>query len=220
MQRHCGTGAVNLVLHTYWRSGAAWRVRIALSLKGLDFIAMPRDLRIGAQRENVYLALNPQGMVPTLETDGQILVQSMAILEWLEEQYPQPALLPEGIYGRAVVRAMAQTIACDIHPLNNLRVLDSLRADLTAGEDQVSAWINRWITQGFTALETQIRRYGGAFAFGDRPTIADCCLIPQVYSARRFGVDLSPFPEISRVDAQCAELGSFQSAHAESQPVR
>jgi len=197
---------MNLTLHGYWRSGAAWRVRIALGLKGLDYTAVPHDLRIGAQASPAYLALAPQGLVPALEADGAVLTQSLAIMEWLEP------LLPTDALARAHVRAMAGAIACDIHPLNNLRVLQSLRHDLGADKAQIAAWEARWITTGFAALEASVARHGGRFAFGDTPTLADCCLIPQIGSARRFGVDLAAFPRLVAVDAHCATLNPFRAA--------
>lgn len=207
-----------LTLHGYWRSGAAWRVRIALALKGVAYAQVTHDLRTGAQKDPGFLALNPQGLVPALDIGEAVLIQSLAILEWLDERYPEPSLLPAGLNERAQVRAMAAAIACDIHPLNNLRVLQSLRSDFKADADQVNEWIARWIVAGFTALEAMITRHGGMFAVGDAPTIADCCLIPQVYSARRFGVDLGAFSRIRAVDAHCAGLAAFVQAQADGQP--
>lgn len=212
-------GIVNrLVLHGYWRSTAAYRVRIALALKGVVFEQAAHDLRLGAQRAAEYLALAPQGLVPVLETPDGALTQSLPILEWLEDRFAAPALLPMQPGPRAIVRAMAATVACDIHPLNNLRVLNALRADFSASEDQVQAWIARWICEGFTALEVLIGRHGGAFAFGDSPSFADCCLVPQVYSARRFKVDLSAFPAIVDVDQRAGVLEAFAAAHPDRQP--
>ncbi|MBB3912376.1 maleylpyruvate isomerase [Sphingomonas desiccabilis] len=205
-------------LHGYWRSSAAYRVRIALNLKGLAYHQVPHDLRTGAQRHQSYTMLNPQGLVPALETNQGVVTQSLAILEWLEETHPAPALLPASARGRATVRAMAALIACDIHPLNNLRVLTTLRSDLGADEAQVSAWIGRWITEGFGALETLVARHGGRYAFGDTPSLADCCLIPQVYSAERFGVDLSRFPRILDCTAAARALEPVAEAHPDRQP--
>jgi maleylpyruvate isomerase len=209
---------MSLKLLGYWRSGAAWRVRIALELKGLQYAQTAVDLRHGEQNSAGYLAINPQGLVPTLDVDGVAINQSIAILEWLEETHPLPSLLPSDPIDRARVRAMTALVACDIHPLNNLRVLHSLRHDLGADEIAVAAWIARWIDAGFQALEQMIERHGGAFAFGDHPTFADCCLVPQVYSARRFGVDMSPFPLIGKVDSQCGTLAPFIAADARNQP--
>ena len=207
-----------LTLHTYWRSTASYRVRIAAALKGMDFRLVTHDLRTGEQDTAAYLALNPQGLLPALETDGAAIWQSSAIMEWIEETCPDPPLLPRSVSDRAMVRAMAATICCDIHPLNNLRVLHALRQEFAASEQQVGAWIAYWITAGFAALEQQIGHLGGEFAFGDTPTFADCCLIPQVYSAERFAVDLTPYPNIRRIAAHCVGLPAFREAHPAMQP--
>ncbi len=207
-----------LVLHSYWRSSAAYRVRIALNLKGLNAAQIPHDLRTEAQRAPDYLALNPQGLVPALQIGDTVLIQSLAILEWLEERHPSPPLLPGDPDARAVVRAMAAVIGCDIHPLNNLRVLNTLRSDLQAAPAQVQAWIARWITEGFQGLETLITRYGAGFAFGGRPTLADCYLVPQAYSAERFGVDLAPFPRLREATERARALEAFNAAHPSRQP--
>jgi maleylpyruvate isomerase len=203
-----------LKLHGYWRSGTSYRTRIALNLKGIAYEQVGIDLRQGVQRSPEYLALNPQGLVPALEVDGRVLVQSPAILEWLEEAHPEPPLLPRDPADRAEVRAMAALIGCDVHPLNNLRVLKAV-AEL--GGEQ-SDWTARWITAGFEALERHIERRGGRFSFGDGPTLADCYLVPQVYSARRFEVDLSPFPRITAVDAALNDLAAVAAAHPDRQP--
>ena len=164
------------------------------------------------------LALAPQGLVPTLDADGLILTQSTAILEWLEETHPEPPLLPASAADRAQVRAMAALIACDIHPLNNLRVLGQLKLQFKAGDEAVQAWIRLWIVQGFEALETLIARHGRAFAFGDSITLADCCLVPQVYSAERFKVSLHPYPNIRRVADAAMALEPVAAAHPSCQP--
>lgn len=208
---------MTLRLHGYWRSGAAYRVRIALALKGVAYDQVAHDLRTGAQAAPDFAALNPQKLVPALETDDHILTQSPAILEWLEEAHPAPALLPGDPIGRAIVRSMASLVACDIHPLNNLRVLTALRRDLRADDDAVSAWIARWITEGFVALETLIARHGRGFAYGDAPTLADCHLLPQVYSARRFAVDLTPFPQVVAASERLATLPAIAAAHPDRQ---
>ena len=206
-------------LHDYWRSGAAYRVRIALALKGVAFDRVAHDLRTGAQRAGAYRSLNPQGLVPALETDGgDVLTQSPAILEWLEETYPHPPLLPAAPGARAVVRSMAATIACDIHPLGNLRVQQALRGDFGADAEAVNRWIGRWIAEGFAALEAAIARHGGGFAFGDTPTLADCHLVPQVYSAERHAVDLSPYPCLMAAADRARALPAFAAAHPSVQP--
>lgn len=187
---------MSLTLHGYWRSSAAYRVRLALGLKGLSYDSIAHDLRTGAQRAEAYRALQPQGLVPALETSDGVLIQSPAILEWIEERYPDPPLLPEDSVGRATVRAMAAIVACDIHPINNLRVLTHLREELHADEAAIRRWIGRWVTEGFAALETLIARHGAGYAYGDRPSLADCHILPQVYNAERFAVDLTPFPEL------------------------
>jgi maleylpyruvate isomerase len=207
---------MDLKLHGYWRSTAAYRVRIALALKGLDARRAAIDLRKAEQSTAAYLAINPQGLVPALEVDGRVLIQSLPIIEWLEEVFPDPPLLPSDPSGRAHVRAIASIIASDIHPLNNLRVLQRLRTDLALSEAAVTAWITEWVTRGFDAVEALLPERG--WSFGDQPGLADCCLIPQVYSAQRFDVDLSPFPRIRRVGALALEHPAFAAAHPRRQP--
>jgi maleylacetoacetate isomerase/maleylpyruvate isomerase len=207
-----------LVLHSYWRATAPYRVRIALNLKGLAFDYAPVNLMAGEQRGDAYRRLNPQGLTPALETDdGQVLTQSLAILEWLEEVHPVPPLLPAGAADRAVVRAMAGLIACDIHPLNNLRVQQQLAR---MGQDEAArlAWTQGWINDGFAALEPMIARHTAGFAFGAAPGLADCLLAPQVYSAERYEVDLAPYPAIRAVAGACARHPAFQAAHPDRQP--
>ncbi len=208
----------DLILHDYWRSGAAYRVRIALNLKGLDYKAIGHDLRVGAQKAEDYLTLSPQGLIPALQTGDGVIIQSMAIIEWLDETWAEPKLLPADPASRAIVRAMAQIIACDIHPLNNLRVLNTLRADLNINPQQQTDWITRWIGEGFTGLEHLVGLYGKGFCFGDSPTIADCCLIPQIYSANRFGVDLTCYPNLLAVAQSAAAIEAFRLAAPENQP--
>nr|WP_244647225.1 maleylacetoacetate isomerase [Sphingomonas sp. CFBP 13728] len=207
-----------MTLHGYWRSTTAYRVRIAIAVKGVEYAQVTHDLRKGEQRDAEYGALNPQGLVPALATDDAVLTQSPAILEWIDETYPNPPLLPADANGRAIVRAMAATIACDIHPVNNLRILNALRTELGADEVAVNRWIARWIGDGFAALETQIARYGDGFAFGAAPTIADCHLVPQVYSAERFAVDLSPYPKLKAAAENARALPAFAAAHPDRQP--
>ena len=206
-----------LTLHGYWRSSAAHRVRIALNVKGLAYDQVTYDLRRKAEKADAYATLNPQKLVPALQTEGgAVLTQSLAILEWLEDAHPEPALLPEDPTDRAHVRAMAALIACDIHPVNNLRVLNALRDDLDASDDQVTRWITRWIGDGFDALEHLIG--GGTFSYGDAPTLADCCLVPQVYNAQRFKIDLAPWPKIRAVADACDGVPAFYVARPELQP--
>jgi maleylacetoacetate isomerase/maleylpyruvate isomerase len=207
------------VLHSMWRATAPYRVRIGLNLKGLPYRYAPVNLTAGEQRTGRYRSLNAQGLTPTLETDGPVLTQSLAILEWLEETYPEPPLLPVGADDRAVVRAMADIVACDIHPLNNLRVLQAL-ADLghPIGGDEQKAWGARWISAGFAALEPMVARHGGGFAFGDRPTLADCCLIPQIWASSRFDVNLDPFPALVAVGRRASDHAAFIAARPERQP--
>ena len=204
-----------MILHGYWRSGTSYRTRIALNLKGVTYEQRTHDLRQGEQKSEAYLALNPQGLVPALEHEGRVITQSLAILGWLEERFPEPPLLPRtSPEDRAEVRAMATLIACDIHPLNNLRVLKAVKG---LGGD-TDAWADKWIRPGFDALERLIDQRGGGWSWGEAPTIADCCLIPQVYSARRFNVDVSAWPLISAIDARAAEHPAFQAAHPDVQP--
>lgn len=205
-----------LRLYTYFRSSAAYRVRIALHLKQLDYAAIPVHLvrAGGAQHEADYGELNPQKLVPTLDTDDGALTQSLAILEYLEEIAPLPPLLPPDAMGRAQVRALALIVACDIHPLNNLRVLNYMRDELAIEKDRRDAWYRHWIELGLSAFERLLTRtsHGGQFCYGDGPTLADCCLVPQVFNARRFGCALDHFPNIQRIDAHCVSLEAFQRA--------
>ena len=208
-----------LTLYAYWRATAPYRVRIGLNLKGLSFEYVPVNLLGAEQRGERYGALNPQHLVPTLDADGVVLTQSLAILEWLEETRPSPPLLPGDPGARALVRAMAEIVACDIHPLNNLRVLQALgEFGAPVGGPAQKAWGARWIEEGFAALEPMVARHGGGFAFGATPTLADCCLIPQIWSSSRFGVDMAAFPALAAVAERAASHPAFVSAHPERQP--
>lgn len=208
-------------LYSYYRSSAAYRVRIALNLKQLPYETVGVHLlkNGGEQKQPEYSAKNPQKLVPALEDNGQVLTQSLAMIDYLEEIYPTYALLPADAVGRARVRAMAQLIACDIHPLNNLRVLQYLQNQLGVADEAKTEWYCHWVKEGFAALETLLKsEQTGRFCHGDTPTLADCCLIPQVYNARRFQVDLSPYPTISRIVTECEALPAFQAAAPENQP--
>ena len=205
-------------LHGYFRSSAAYRVRIALNLKGLGAEHLPHHLRKGEQCAPAYLAINPQGLVPALENDaGAVLTQSVAIIEWLDETRPSPPLLPKDILQRAKVRAFALAIACDTHPVQNLKVLARLR-ELGLAEEKVqdwAAWVNR---EGLAACETLIRNEPGPFCFGDVPTLADLCLVPQLANARRFGVDVTAYPRLLEAEAAAKALPAFVNAAPEKQP--
>jgi maleylpyruvate isomerase len=204
-------------LHGYFRSSASYRVRIALNLKGLSAEHLSRHLRKGEQRAPDYLAINPQGFVPTLQGDGVIITQSLAIIEWLDEIYPAPPLLPDDTMRRALVRAFAQAIACDTHPIQNLKILARLR-ELGLAEDKVTewaAWANR---EGLSACEKLIANEAGPFCFGGTPTIADLCLVPQLANARRFGVDVATFPRLLKAESAAKELKAFADAAPERQP--
>lgn len=207
-----------MILHGYWRSGTSYRTRIALNLKGLAYETAALDLRKAEQKACAYLALNPQGLVPALEVDGLVLTQSPAILEWLEDVHPAPPLLPAEAGDRARVRAMCALIGCDVHPLNNLRVLKALRETFGADQAATDAWAERWIAAGFDALETLVARHGAGWSFGDSPTLADCYLIPQLYSARRFNVALDRWPRLLAVEAAAETHPAFQAAHPDRQP--
>jgi maleylacetoacetate isomerase len=211
-----------LRLHTYWRSSAAYRVRIVLACKDLPYESVPRHLLRdgGEQRRWDYLALNPQGLVPALEHDGFVVAQSLAICEYLEECFPEPPLLPAGPRERALVRAMALAIACDIHPLNNLRVQQYLRDATGQDETAISRWVRHWIAEGLGALETLVGRHSGdgRYCFGASVTLADACLVPQLYNARRAGLDLAPWPRLAAVASHLESLSAFVAAHPEVQP--
>ena len=213
---------MGLRLYTYWRSSAAYRVRIALALKGLEYESVPRHLLRdgGEQRRPDYLALNPQGLVPALEDDGVIVTQSLAICEYLEERFPEPALLPAAPRDRAAVRAMALAVACDIHPLNNLRVLQYLRSELGQDDAGVARWARHWIASGFEALEQLVARHSGdgRHCFGSAVTLADVCLVPQVANARRVQLDLAPWPRILAVTGHLESLPAFAAARPDAQP--
>lgn len=211
-----------LVLHSYWRSSAAYRVRIGLNLKRLPYeIAPVHLLRDGGQQHApAYRAVNPQQLVPVLRHGERVLRQSLAILEYLDEVWPEPALLPATARGRARARALAQLVACDIHPLNNLRVLQYFEREWNVPAPEREHWARHWMAEGFGALETLLADdpSTGAFCDGQSPGLADCCLVPQLYNARRFGLALDPYPTLLRIEAACLALPAFDAARPESQP--
>lgn len=204
-------------LHGYYRSSASWRVRIALNLKGFEAEHVFHHLRRGEQRSPDYVRLNPQGLVPVLETDnGAVLTQSLAICEWLDEVHPEPSLLPGSALERAEIRAFALAIACDIHPVQNLKVLDRLRA-MPLPEIGITSWAQWVISDGLTACEALIARGPGPFCFGSGPTLADICLVPQLFNARRFGCDLQHFPRLLSAEAACNAVPAFIQAAPDEQ---
>ncbi len=203
-------------LYDYWRSSAAYRVRIALNIKGLDYKSLPVNLAQGAQSTDDYKAINPQGLVPMLVDSDFSIGQSLAIVEYLDELYPEPALLPITPQSRAHVRAMANIIASDIHPINNLRVLKYLKNTLAADEDAVGEWYRHWIGLGFEALEGMA--IGPDYLYAHAPTIADICLVPQMANARRYNTDLTPFPKLLKIDQSLRALPAFEKAAPENQP--
>jgi maleylacetoacetate isomerase/maleylpyruvate isomerase len=207
-------------LFTFWRSSAAFRVRIALNLKGLSYEAVPKAFAKNEHRAADYLALNPQGLLPALATQNAVLSQSLAIIEYLDETHPKPPLLPPDPVARANVRSIALAIACDIHPLNNLRVLNYLRDRLQQDENGVGTWYRHWITEGFRGLEAQVKQYSTAqrYCYGDSVSVADVCLVPQIYNARRFNTDLTPFPTLVAISTHLESLPAFAQARPEVQP--
>ncbi len=207
------------ILYDYFRSSAAYRVRIALNLKGVDYESRQVDLRADAQKSDDYRALNPQGLVPMLEIDGHRLTQSLAIINYLDLRFPNFPLIPAMAAERAHVVALAMTIACDIHPLNNLRVLKYLKNELGHSQDEVDAWYRHWIAEGLPALEAMAAPRAGKFLFGNGPTGADVCLVPQLYNARRFDVPLDDFPILLRAEENANKLEAFAAAHPDRQGV-
>jgi maleylpyruvate isomerase len=210
----------DIVLHNYYRSSTSYRVRIALEMKGMSYDYVPHHLRHGEHLEPAYLAVNPQGLVPALVLDdGTVLTQSLAIIEYLDEIQPTPPLLPGDALGRARVRMLAQMIACDIHPVNNLRVLTSLRTLFGAGDQDITNWFRHWVNEGFQPLEKILASspQTGTFCHGETPGLADICLAAQITSNARFGVDLTPYPTITRINAACMALPAFQKAAPQNQ---
>lgn len=209
-----------LQLYSYFRSSAAFRVRIALHAKRLAFDTVATSLIDNRQRSPEYLSLNPQGLVPALATDGAVISQSLAIIEYLDERYPEPPLLPQDALGRALVRSMTLAVACEIHPLNNLRVLNYLREHAKLDDDGVSRWYRHWIAAGFAALEVLTRTHSSAarYCYADTLTVADIYLVPQMFNARRFKCDLTPYPTLTRISSHLETLDAFARAAPEQQP--
>ena len=205
-------------LYTFFRSSAAFRVRIALNLKGLAYEPAFVHLAKGEHRRPEYGALNPQGLIPALVDEGHLLTQSLAIIEYLEETRPLPPLLPKDTLGRARVRSLSLLVACEIHPLNNLRTLTHLRKTLGQTEDQVNAWYRHWIADGLAKFEAQVKGSAGKFCHGDTPSMADCCLVPQIFNARRYQNDLAPYPVTMRIFAACMKLEAIDRAHPSKPP--
>jgi maleylpyruvate isomerase len=208
-----------MILHGYYRSSASFRVRIALNLKGIAYQSTAWHLRDGAHLEGAFGTINPHKLIPVLDDNGTLFTQSLAIIEYLDETHPNPAFLPASIADRAYVRALAQSVACDIHPIDNLRVLKYLRANFAADEDAVATWYNHWIATGFTGIEAALANdpRTGQFCFGDTPGLADILLVPQVVNAGSYKLDMTPYPVISRIFDACTALPAFANAHPRAQ---
>ena len=206
-----------IILYDYYRSSAAYRIRIALNLKQVEYEQRPVNLVKGEQRSNDYTALNPQGLVPMLEIDGHRLTQTMAIIGYLDQKFPNQPLVPAAAEARAHVIALSLVVACDIHPLNNLRALKYLKGELGHSQEEVDRWYAHWITEGLPALEALAKPQAGAFLFGDAPTAADICLVPQLYNARRFNVPVGDWPTLLRAEENANKLDAFAAAHPDKQ---
>lgn len=207
-----------MILYDYFRSSAAFRVRIALNWKGLGYDQRPIHLRKGEQRAPGYREKNPQGLVPTLEIDGRHLTQSLAIIEYLDETHPDPPLLPKRAADRAWVRSIAMAIACDIHPIDNTRVIAYLQQELKVGDAARDDWYRHWIRLGFEAIEERLAEHSGRHCFGDSPTMADVCLVPQVFNSQRVKLDLTPYPRIRAIFDACMKIPAFDQAQPSKQP--
>ena len=208
-----------MILHGYYRSSASFRVRIALNLKGISYESAPWHLREGAHLDASFAVINPHQLIPVLDDDGALLTQSLAIIEYLDEMHPAPPFLPIGAANRAYVRGLAQSIACDIHPIDNLRVLKYLRTNFEADDNAVGAWYNHWIATGFAGIEATLAKDSrtGTFCFDETPGLADILLIPQVVNAANYKLDMMPYPEISRIFDACMALPAFETAHPRAQ---
>ena len=207
-------------LYSFFRSSASYRVRIALSLKQISYETISRHLRKLEHQTSEFLAVNPQGLVPALEHEGRYITQSLAIIEYLDELVPTPPLLPDSAYERAIVRAMAQTVACDIHPLCNLRVLQYLKKELALDDSQVNAWYRHWVALGLEGLEGLVKQHrsNGHYCFGSEITLADICLVPQIYNAKRFDCDMAPYPQLNAIAQALESNAAFAAAHPDIQP--
>ena len=206
-------------LYTYFRSSAAFRVRIALNLKGLKYEPVSVHLAKGEHRQPQYASVNAQALLPTLELDdGKRLTQSLAIIEWLEEKHPTPPLLPKDSFAKARVRSLSYLVASEIHPLNNLRVLQHLKRALGQSQEQIDTWYRYWIADGLAKLEAELAAASGKFCHGDSPSMADCCLVPQIFNAKRYASDLTPYPTTMRVFENCMKLEAFDRAQPSKQP--
>ncbi|NNL88834.1 MAG: maleylacetoacetate isomerase [Marinicaulis sp.] len=205
-------------LFGYWRSSATYRVRIALALKGVEYEYVPINLLKGEHKSGDYLAKNPMGLVPSMETDcGEIVTQSIAIMEYLEESNPNPTILPDNAIDRARARAMAQTLACEAQPLMNLRIQNFLKNDMEASPEAMAAWLNQWPGGAMRSVERQVDKFGGDYCVGHTPTVADCCLVPQMYGALRFGIDVGDMPRLREIYERCCALPAFALAHPDNQ---
>lgn len=207
-------------LYSYFRSSTSYRVRIALNVKGVDYALLPINILKGEQKAADYAAINPSQGVPALVDGGHIFTQSLAILDYVEERWPTPALLPASAAARAQVRALTQIIGCDIHPVNNLRVLNYLTETLAISDAQKQEWMQHWLAEGLRAFEAMVRPLAGDYCFGNQVTLADICLVPQIFNAERFGHDLGPYPTIMRITEHCRTQDAFQKAHPNEQPDR
>jgi maleylacetoacetate isomerase len=208
-----------IILYDYYRSSAAYRIRIGLNLKRIDYEQRPVNLLEGEQRSADYRALNPQGLVPMLDIDGHRITQTMAIMSYLDQKFPNQPLLPAAAEARAHVLSLSLVVVCDIHPLNNLRVLKYLKSEFGRTQEEVDGWYAHWISEGFPALEALAAPHAGSFLFGDAPTLADVCLVPQLYNARRFNVPVDAYPTLLRAEENANKLDAFAAAHPDKQPV-